>query len=267
MKFAVVGLGFIFPRHKSSINQIGAKIVLTCDSDPSKHANFTDWREMFDSRQFQSVDAVVICTPNYLHAPLIHAAVERGKKVLCEKPLAISVRNVEEIAKLPKVFAVMQLRYHPIMQQLRELPRPKIVSLYVSVKRDEDYWKGWKGDDQQSGGILYNLAVHYFDALMEFLGPQYRLITAHYTPRTAVGVIDFAGTLVHYFIEITDDGVGQGRWISIDGKKFMFSDKDNLSYEDLHREVYEEFRQGVGVTALDVLPVTKLINEIKWYGR
>ena len=68
---------------------------------------------------------------------------------------------------------------------------------------------------------------------------------------------------VHYYFEISDSSEGQGRWLKINGQEYQFSDKDNLSYEDLHLKVYEEFVDGKGVRSAEVIPVTELIEKLR----
>lgn len=56
---------------------------------------FTDWRELMAL----DLDAVDICTPNKLHTPVVLAALESGKHVLCEKPLAVTTAEVREMGE------------------------------------------------------------------------------------------------------------------------------------------------------------------------
>jgi len=48
MKFAVIGKGFIFERHRQAIEKLGHELTLTCDIDPAKQADYLDWAEMFN---------------------------------------------------------------------------------------------------------------------------------------------------------------------------------------------------------------------------
>lgn len=250
-------MGFIYPRHKQAIETTGGEVTLTCDIDPEKHPDFTDWVEMFHSPRFNEIDVVVICTPNHLHAVIAREATLRNKRVICEKPLSISGTE-----GLYGVNTVLQLRYHPKLKGLT----PKVVQVTAKMYRDPLYWVGWKGDPIKSGGILYNLGVHYIDLLIFLLGYPVAILEASYSPKLATGRIQFHRGVGEYHIEILDSREGQVRSIVADGQEIGLSDKDNLSYEDLHTEVYKHFLAGDGISfgeekkSIDL--VAKLMNHV-----
>ena len=157
-KFAIIGKGFIYPRHKKAIEDLGQTVALTCDIDPAKEADFIDWVEMFNHPRFREIEFVSICTPNYLHSIMTREAILKGKKVLCEKPFVINSFQAEELPK--RAFTVLQLRHHPEVIALKESGvKPKTAKMVVCVKRDQSYWKGWKGNVVKSGGIVFNLGL------------------------------------------------------------------------------------------------------------
>lgn len=251
--FAVIGMGFIYPRHKLAIESLGGKIILTCDIDSSKKPDFTDWVEMYHSEKFKKVNYVSICAPNYLHAVMAKEAMLRDKRVLSEKPLSISGTQ-----GLHGVNTVLQLRYHPVLQNLK----PSRVEVTAKMFRDETYWNGWKGDVLKSGGILYNLGVHYIDLLIFLLGNPINIQTAEVTDKLATGQIVFERGIGEFHIEILDSREGQIRKILADGQEVSLSDKDNLSYEDLHVQVYENFLNGKGISFGEEKKSLDLIAEI-----
>lgn len=254
MKFAIIGKGFIYERHKKAIEDLGHEIYLTCDIDQALQPDFIDWQEMMKSERFKEVDAVVICGPNYLHAPMARKALRLGKKVLCEKPLSIN-----GFSGLDGVCSVLQLRYHPALQGLRAS------EVYVEAKmyRDENYWNGWKGNKKKSGGVLYNLGVHYIDLLIFLLGKPMEVLGAAVNDKVASGFVSFEGGGIGKFhIEIVDNRESQGRKIMVDGDEINLSNKDNLSYEDLHKKVYEEFIAGRGIGLSEAKKSINLIKKI-----
>lgn len=256
-KWAVIGMGFIYPRHEKAIKKVG-ELKLTCDIDASKKADFTDWKKMVQSKAWEEITHVALCTPNYLHYPMYRAM--KDKIVLSEKPLALSS---EDIKKDDKVLTVLQLRYHPEVIKLKKnLKKGKHeVEMLISVKRDQAYWDGWKGTESKSGGILFNLGIHYFDLLIHLFGDKYKIIKASNSPKHAEGTIEFGDTVVNYNLMIKGSDKGQDRRLVIDGKKVSLSKQDNLSFEDLHVKVYEDLDKGI--TPIEAIKSIKLIEALK----
>ena len=258
-KWAIIGLGFISGRHIKSIYEIGDELILTCDNDPSKGATFLDWREMMKDERWKEITHIAVCAPNYLHFEMCKAM--EDKIVLCEKPLALSSGDVKKL----NAFTVLQLRHHPDVKWLKfRAPSLNIRSgeLVVKVKRDPSYWSGWKGDEEKSGGILFNLGIHYFDLLIYLFGEDYQIIRSVYSPKKAQGAIMFGKTLIEYHLEIMDNDKDQDRKLVFDGLNISLSKQDNLSFEDLHRLVYEDLKRGKGVTVKDALPSIELVEKL-----
>ncbi len=89
----------------------GENIVALCDVDDRRAAEafqlhpkarrFRDYRKMLDALGRQ-IDAVVVSTPDHMHAPVSLAAMERGKHVYCEKPLTWAIGEARQMAKLAR---------------------------------------------------------------------------------------------------------------------------------------------------------------------
>lgn len=263
MNYAIIGMGFIYPRHVQAIQDVGSKVVVTCDIDPTKNPDFTDYRIMLADPIMKEVDAVVICAPNHLHAEMIRAALKAGKRVLCEKPLSVNT----DFWGLDGVAVVHQLHYHPLFEEIvTSLRNSKRVKMVLKAYRDEEFWKNpWKGDEQKSGGVVYILGSHIFDLLMYALPQEYRLAGVVDTMKKSTGIIIFENTIVEFWMEFLDSREGQTRHLEIDGKKYQLSIKDNLSFEGLHDKVYRAFEEGKTLGLEDVTRSIKLIDDIKKY--
>jgi len=257
-KWAVAGLGFISPRHIQAINSIGDEVVMTCDIDPEKGADFLNYTEMVNSKEFKEVTHVAICTPNDTHYRYIWEALDKGKKVLCEKPLVLEEWQTDDMPD--DVFTVLQLRYHPDLKKLKKATGP--VDMIIHVNRGKSYWSGWKGDEKRSGGILFNLGIHYFDVLIQLFGDEYKVHNSFYTDRHASGIIVFPKNVVNYDLKISDEG-DQERSLTVGTTRVNFSSKDNLSYEDLHKKVYSDCKKGIGVSPKDIRRSIELIKRLK----
>ncbi|MFX0211667.1 MAG: Gfo/Idh/MocA family protein [Candidatus Hodarchaeota archaeon] len=279
LKWLVAGLGFISPRHIKSIKETGGEIVAVCDIDQKKSEqpfnfyndyrvmidDYTRWSSSWDTKQYNA-DAIAICTPNCLHFDMIQYALDNNLRVLCEKPLTLNSKEVLELPNDGRVGVVLQLRYHPgvinLKKDIENGYKPKNGKLVVKVIRDKEYWESWKGDKDKSGGILFNLGIHYFDLLIYLFGEKYEIVESSYTDKLAKGIIDFDGIIFSYYIEIQDDKNGQDRRLELDGEVLRLSKKDNLSFEGLHTEVYKAFNRGEVVTPKEASKSIKLIEQL-----
>jgi len=134
LKTAVLGTGFMGRVHTEGIRRLGnvevAAIAASSDEKAKKFAaevgverSTGDYRTLLKDPE---IDAVHVCTPNALHFPMAKAALEAGKNVLCEKPLATSSAEAEEMVKLARAKNLANctfhnLRYYPMVQHLRRI--------------------------------------------------------------------------------------------------------------------------------------------------
>jgi len=260
MKFAIIGMGFIYPRHKNSIEAIGGEVLLTCDIDQTKNPDYTDYRKLIKDPKFKEVTHVAVLTPNFLHCQMIHEFAEKGKVVLCEKPFVLNSWQIDDIPD--NVFCVLQMRYHPDIQRLKRKKLKGIGTFKARAMRGQWYWDGWKGDEEKSGGILFNFGIHYLDLLIYIFG-DYEVLGAYHSDKQANGSIKFKDVIIHYEFEIADDEVGQDRCLKIGKEEVSLSRKDNLSYEGFHQRVYEDLIKGKGITPQEAKKSIELVEKLK----
>jgi predicted dehydrogenase len=132
----------------------------------------------------EDVDAVSVCTPNYLHAPISIAALESGKHVLCEKPLARTAAEARSmsaaaVAANRILWTVFDKRYYGHVEFLRrQVAEGALGRIYYA----KGHWlrAGWipgpenwfANKDLAGGGPLIDLGVHVIDLLMHVLGDR-----------------------------------------------------------------------------------------------
>ena len=133
LKVGVVGTGFIGPAHIEALRRLGIEVVGIAGSSPERAAPKAE--ELRLSKVYESFDAMIadpqinvvhITSPNHLHYPQAKAALEAGKHVVCEKPLAMHPQQSAELVKLAKernlVGAVnFNIRFYPIVQHARAM--------------------------------------------------------------------------------------------------------------------------------------------------
>jgi myo-inositol 2-dehydrogenase/D-chiro-inositol 1-dehydrogenase len=120
-------------------------------------------------------DVVYITTPNTQHVSLAIAAIETGKHVFCEKPLATNVADAQRVfEKAGNARAVFQVghnrRFAPVYVELKRMLSETHTphSAHVKMNRGELLKPEWTGNPDITGGFLYETPIHMFD-LMRFL--------------------------------------------------------------------------------------------------
>ena len=191
LKIAIIGCGGInkaahYPGYELIDN---AEIVACCDILPDRVEEYakernipfycTDYKEIL---KLDYVDAVDICTPNYLHSIIAVDALNAGKHVFCEKPDAVSVEETEKMKaaaeKNGKVLMVMRNnRWRATAQFLKQyIESGKMGDVYAARcgwvrRRGIPGRGGWFTTKAQSGGgPLIDLGVHMIDLTMYLMG-------------------------------------------------------------------------------------------------
>ena len=131
LRVGVAGAGFIGAVHARSARLAGARLAGVATSSPERSREAAERlgaEEAYATPELlataEGIDVLHICTPNHLHAGLASLALEHGKHVVCEKPLAIGSAQAEEliaaaqasgrVATVPFVY-----RFHPIVREAR----------------------------------------------------------------------------------------------------------------------------------------------------
>src|SRR5688572_783835 len=155
------------------------------------------------------IDAVVICTPSYLHNTQAIAALEAGKHVLIEKPLSIRAEDAEEVLKVAErtgktLMVAMNNRYRPDIQALRpfatngELGNVFLVRgawLNKKMRWVRPTWRHRKATS--GGGAMMDLGVQTLDLAMWYLNfPKATSLMAWMHPGEGMEVEDTAGIIV-----------------------------------------------------------------------
>ena len=218
LKVALIGCGAISGNHVGAILAAGEKLVALCDikTDAAKAlkekfsladtALYTDWREML---QREAPDVVHICTPHYLHAEMCVEALKQNRSVLCEKPLCISLEQLDAILAAEKesrgqLGVCLQNRYEPNQITLKELAEKngsKGASATVIWRRDAEYYASgdWRGKKAyEGGGVAINQAIHTLDLLQWVCGMP-KSVVAHAFNDHLKGVIDVEDTVTALF--------------------------------------------------------------------
>lgn len=189
MKFGVVGLGWPGQQHVKAIRAYPGEAVLAavCDADPGKLAEFEGVATAFtDVDAFLAkgdMDAVVLAVPHHLHADLTIRALDAGKYVIIEKPMARSVEECERMNEAAErngrmLMVAQNWRYQAWciaakrVLESGELGAVRAVRTEWLLNFRPSFPQGsWIYDGVKAGGgALVSLAIHNLDALRFIVG-------------------------------------------------------------------------------------------------
>lgn len=220
LRFGLIGCGVIAPTHATVLTRCeNAELVAVCDTIEERAQKlaaefgvqevYTDYQRMLEQ---ENIDAVSICTPHYLHAPMCVAAAACGKHVLVEKPMAISQQDCQDMIDACKRAGVrlgvcFQHRFNystrEIVQAVKTGQMGKLLFAAAQVYwyRSQEYYDGdaWRGYwATEGGGVLINQAIHSLDLLLHLLGPVDGVLADVATINHDIEVEDVATVVLHF---------------------------------------------------------------------
>jgi len=201
LKLGIIGCGSIGRKHVKAVSDNQRELVLTAVSDISlenasnlreNYAKLTcakyntvvysDYRLMIEK---EKLDMVSILTENGKHYPIALDCIEQGINVLVEKPVALSLDEVDTLImsaarSYVKLGVVHQHRFNPLISKLKErIDLGYFNDLYYGVttvrwNRNYEYYKKakWRGTKGMDGGILMNQCIHNIDLLQWLLNEK-----------------------------------------------------------------------------------------------
>lgn len=197
----IIGCGGIaFGKHMPSLKKLpDVRLVAFCDIDREKaeraakefgessSKTYTDYQELLKDN---SIDVVHVCTPNNTHAEITIAALESGKHVMCEKPMAktyAEAKAMVEAAKRTgkKLTIGYQNRFRQDSQYLHKLCREGILGdIYFAKglairRRAVPTWGVFLDEEKQGGGPLIDIGTHALDLTLWMMG--------NYEPKIVLG--------------------------------------------------------------------------------
>ena len=297
VRVGLVGLGFMAATHIKAYRQVPhARVVALC-SPSGSHLNgdftgvagnvgtnepvkldmtgvsaYRDFHEMLDD---PSVDLVDICAPTLVHPELAIAALNAGKHVLCEKPMARTsqrVRDIVSAAQIAKGFCMpaMCMRFWPGWTWLKEVLDAKRFGKVLGARfRRVAEPPAWGQHNflvgEKSGGALLDLHIHDTDFVQYCFGRPRRVFSTGYTKLS--GAIDHvvtqyevaSGAIVH----------AEGSWAMTPG--FGFSMSYTVNFEnatadyDLARgsEALRLFEAGQPPQTISLEPTDGYVEELR----
>ncbi len=178
MKIGIAGTGFMGETHAAGWAETPATIAGFVGGTPAGARPLADRYKAKVYPHFEAmladVDVVDICTPTHLHHPQVLQAAAAGKHIVCEKPLARTLPDAQEMiatcdAAGVKLLVAHVVRFFPEYAQAKatvasgEIGQPAVIRLTRGTFRPKKPVDNWFTDFEKSGGMMLDLMIHDFD--------------------------------------------------------------------------------------------------------
>jgi UDP-N-acetyl-2-amino-2-deoxyglucuronate dehydrogenase len=285
IRFAIIGCGRIAQRHAEQINKQG-RLEAVCDVISAKADELA---VQYNARSYYNIDdlflneknldVIVVCTPNGLHAQHSIQSLQAGFHVLCEKPMALNVKDATEMVETAnksnrKLFVVKQNRFNPpvaaVKKALDEKRLGKIFSLQLNCfwNRAPTYYENsWKGTLQFDGGTLYTQFSHFIDLLYWLIG-DVKQVNAFMSNYAHKDIIEFEDTGV-VLLEFTNGAIGTLNYtvnsygLNMEGSLTLFGEKGTVKIGGQYLNELEY--QNIRDYRIDNLPPGNIANNYGTY--
>jgi predicted dehydrogenase len=190
---AIIGLGFVGKAHLEALRRLGIPVRGILGSSPERTREAA--RELKIEHSYSSLDELVrdpsvnaihICTPNYGHFEQSKAALEGGKHVMCEKPLAMDTRQSQSLIELSRKLNLVgavtyNLRYYPLCNEARAIVQKGLIGeprlIHGSFLQDwllyPTDWN-WRLQPELGGDmrVVADIGTHWLDLLTWITGKR-----------------------------------------------------------------------------------------------
>ncbi len=194
IRVGFVGAGFIGPIHIESVRRLGYPEVLAVSEIDQKTADkvarelkipkaYGNWLDLVNDPE---IDVVHVTCSNNLHYPISKACLEKGKAVICEKPLSMDLdeaRKLVELAEKTKVInaTTFNMGFYPMVQEAKEIVLKGelgkinlVFGRYMQdwLSKDSDY--NWRVESKYQGKsrVLSDIASHWMHMVQMILGKK-----------------------------------------------------------------------------------------------
>lgn len=190
LKVGIIGYGTMGKIRHQAIDEVGKAEVIAI-SEPSIGSEFETIPNLTHKEiiQHPDIDAIIVCTPNFLNKELTIRSLNAGKHVFCEKPPSFTGKEMEEIIEAEtnsgkKLMYGFNHRHHDSIMRMKEVTDSKEYGRVLWMRGrygksvTADYYNQWRAKkDLAGGGILMDQGIHMLDLFL-FLGSDFDTVKA-----------------------------------------------------------------------------------------
>jgi len=194
VKLGILGFGFMGHEHENMMVDFRDKadLVAICDNVPEQMAdaktpNIKKYDNMDNFFQDKEMNTVIVALPNHLHKEAVIKAARAGKHIICEKPVALNVKELDEMMRVVKEFGVkftvhQQRRFDPDFRIAKEIfDKQEVGNVYTiqtSLYGINGKLHDWHIYKKYGGGMLYDWGVHLIDQVLWMIPGKIKTIYA-----------------------------------------------------------------------------------------
>ena len=296
-RIAVVGFGFMGRTHYGAWKKCrGARVVAVCDANlaqltakvvgnikgmarndplPKSVRIYDDFDKMMKTGGFDIVD---ITLPTVLHPKCTIAALKAGYHVLCEKPMALNLRDCNRMlaaarASGRQLLVAQCVRFFPENAYVRELVRSgrygKVIAAdftrFIAPPKWSPKGADWFLDEKKSGGVLLDAHVHDADYILGTFGrPQTVLATFH---RNVRGFVDHTTATYRYGDSLitSDSSFAAASSLLWDASGRVFFEKATVYFGPFYKKPLTVYPEGGKPFSPKLAKTTGYESEIRYF--
>lgn len=199
IKIAIIGHGFMGHEHEKMLSHMdGIQLVGFADADPSQLEDVQEGLKRYSSNEElmndPDVDVVLIAANNKYHHDLVIQAARAGKDIICEKPVAMNVEELDDMMKVVNECGVRftvhhQRRFDPDFRTAKEIYDSKTLGDVYTIQSMLYGFNGnmhdWHVYVAEGGGMLFDWGVHLIDQIL-WMMPEAKVTSVYADLRNVI---------------------------------------------------------------------------------
>jgi len=214
VRLGIIGCGGMGFHHARSLSKMkGVEVIAVSDVNSNSLKQFTnefkvkyffsDYNQMLNVKE---MDGVLICLPTFLHQEAVISSARRGKHIFCEKPIAMTLKDADEMIKVCQENKVKFMigfvrRFDNFWGKAREVIKEGLLGrpvIWHNVSSSTGAPHNWYFDKEKGGGPLIDGAVHNYDFGHYMFGKVRRVYAATMNFKENISAIDTGSAIIEY---------------------------------------------------------------------
>ena len=219
VRFGIVGFGFMGYEHYKMLHDFpNAAITAICDRDPARVADAPAGPAVYTSADAlfadTNVDVVILSANNNQHCQLVCSAAKAGKDIICEKPVALCLADLDRMEAAVREAGVkftvhQQRRFDPDFRTTKQVVESGTLGDVYTIKSSLYGYNGnmhdWHVYPEEGGGMLYDWGVHLLDQLLWMVDSPVKSVYADIRNVINRDVDDYFHIILRHYNGLTTD--------------------------------------------------------------